>query len=193
MDVTETIGDAIAASWLRDTSRIRSEQLRDIHRRLQATQYAVRTVRKIEEDVPSLLEELGPRRGMAWSDIATLVGVTVAAIRKWRQGGDAAPENRKRLAKIAALLDVIEESNLISDPAQWLEVPLPLPPGYTVRPMDLYKAGHVDALLDYAAHRIEPQALMDEVESDWRESRRSNFEVYDASDGQKAIRLRSRD
>jgi transcriptional regulator with XRE-family HTH domain len=194
LDLTTTSAFAVDATvgWLRDVHRVLGEDLKGLHHRTQANAYSEYTAQKVRWDVPRLLEELGPTRGLGWADIAASVGVTVAAVRKWRHGGDATPENRRRLAELAALLDVLETS-MISDPAQWLEVPLPLPPGYTIRPIDLYREGHVNALLDYAANRIAtPEALMDEVETDWRESRRSDFEVYNASDGQKAIRLRSR-
>jgi len=193
LTVTSAFAIDVDAGLIRDRARFLSEDAKGLHRRTQTHAYAEDTAQKVRWDVPTLLEELGPRRGLGWSDIAKSVGVSVAAIRKWRHGGDATPENRQRLAELAALLDVIE-NNMISDPAQWLEVPLSLPVGYqTVRPVDLYREGHVNALIDYAKNRItSAEALMDEVEPDWRESRRSEFEVYDASDGHKAIRSRSR-
>ena len=48
--------------------------------------------------MPELLRELATDRGMAWADIADLVGVSVAAIRKWRTDGGATADNRARLA-----------------------------------------------------------------------------------------------
>lgn len=195
LDLTETSAYSIDASagWIRDTARVLSEDAKGLHHWTQAQTYDQKTAQKVRLDVPTLLEELGPRRGLGWSDIASSVGVSVAAIRKWRHGGEATPENRNRLARLAALLDEIE-SNMISDPAQWLEVPLQLPAGYkTVRPIDLYREGYINELIDYASTRIgSAEELMDEVAPGWRETHRSDFEVYDAPDGQKAIRSRSR-
>jgi transcriptional regulator with XRE-family HTH domain len=127
---------------------------------------------------------------MGWSDIAELAGVSISAIRKWRKGGDASPDSRTRLARIAALLDVLEEKGLVQDPATWMDMDLPLGPGYFIRPLDLYLDGHVTALIDLAEQRRTMTQVLDEVRPDWRSSR-SDFKVFTDTDGDRSIRLRS--
>jgi hypothetical protein len=94
------------------------------------------------------------------------------------------------VAQLAALLDLIEEYQ-IDDPANWLEMPLELPPGYRVRPVDLYRAGHITAILDVASMRETDAArMLDEVQPGWRDQR-SDWDVVDAPDGFKAIQQRT--
>ncbi|MDX3548823.1 hypothetical protein PV729_25740 [Streptomyces europaeiscabiei] len=126
---------------------------------------------------------------MAWADIARLVGVSVSAVRKWRTGGDASPEKRRLLAQLAAFLDLLEESS-VEDPAQWLEMDLALPVEYSVRAVELYAIGHMIALLEIAGQRRDPAHVLDEVDPEWREARRSDIEIFTATDGQLAFRER---
>ena len=149
-----------------------------------------RTFEKTKKSVPTLLEELTVERGMGWSDIAEVVGVSISAIRKWRKGGTASSESRKGLARIAALLDVLEEKGLVQDPAAWIEMDLPLDPGYFIRSLDLYLEGHTSALIDLAEQRQSVTQVLDEVRPDWRDNR-SDFEVFVDSDGERSIRQRS--
>ncbi len=148
-----------------------------------------RSAIKAKLSVPSLLQELATERGMAWSDIARLVGVSVSAVRKWRSGGDAAPEKRWHLARLAAFLDLLSES-AVEDPVGWMEMNLSLPEGYSVRPVDLYRDGHAIPLLEIAGMKRDPQAVMDQLDPTWRDTRRSDFELFTASDGQLALRER---
>ena len=127
---------------------------------------------------------------MAWTDIAEVAAVSVSAVRKWRKGGDASPESRSRLAKFAALLDTLEEKGLIKDPANWMEMDLPLVAGYYVRPLDLYLNGQDVALLDIAEQRRPVEHILDDIQPGWRETR-SKFEVFEDTDGFRSLRIRS--
>lgn len=147
------------------------------------------TRNKSRHDVPTLLQELAYQRGMSWTDIAEIADVSVSAVRKWRKGGDASPDSRSRLAKFAALLDTLEEKGIIQDPANWMEMELPLAAGYYIRPLDLYLKGQVVALLDIAEQRKPIEHILDEIEPGWRETR-SNFEVFEDTDGLRSIRVR---
>ena len=186
---SETNAYAIKASWLRDTTRLLDKDAKDLHRDFQERALRERAAVRVRKGVHSLLVDLGEVRGMGWSDIAELVGVSVSAIRKWRKGGDATPDGRMRLASLAAFLDLLSEL-MIEDPAQWMEVALPLPPGYVVRPVDLYCEGHAAVVLDIASQRLTVEDALDEIDSTWRDRRRTQFEVYDAPDGQKSIQIR---
>jgi len=125
---------------------------------------------------------------MAWTGIARLAGVSVSALRKWRTSGSASAEHRLALARLAAFLDLLSEY-AIEDPAQWMEMRLPLPTGYLIRPIDLYRRGAVSGLLEYASARCTAEQILDQIDADWRDAR-SEFETYDAPDGAKAIRIR---
>jgi transcriptional regulator with XRE-family HTH domain len=179
------------AGWLRSHADIVRNDADDLHHEIQNYDLDQRAAAKGRHGVPSLLQELAAERGMAWADIARLVGVSVGAVRKWRREGGASADNRLELARLAAFLDLLAEY-AIEDPAQWMEMRLPLPAGYVVTPMDLYRQGAVMALLDYASQRRTAEQILDQTDSSWRE-RRSDFEVYVASDGDKAVRVKTRD
>ena len=70
----------------------------------------VRTTAKARSDSESLLEELATDRGLGWSEISRLCGVSVSAVRKWRGGESPSPDRRRRLARLAAFLDLLEEA-----------------------------------------------------------------------------------
>lgn len=169
----------------RDKTRIDAEVAQSDHHESLKQGLRLLTGQKSRRSVPELLEELAVDRGMAWVDIARMVGVSVSAVRKWRGGGDANPESRQHLANLAAMLDTLENFS-INDPASWMEMPLQLPPGYVVRPLDLYAEGHLSALLDIAALRRTEEDALTDIDPHWRDNR-SDFEVYDAPDGHKAI------
>lgn len=164
-------------------------EVQELHGEVRARDLSERTLEKTKQSVGSLLSELTTARGMGWSDISEVVGVSVSAIRKWRNGGDASPESRSKLARFAAFLDVLEEKGLISDPAGWMEMDLPLDPGYFIRPLDLYLEGHASALLDLAEQRQPMTQVLDQVRPNWRAAR-SDFEVFLDVDGHRSIRPR---
>lgn len=164
-------------------------EIEDTHHEMQEVDIRQRASVKVKKGVPTLLEELTEERGMSWSDIARMVGVSVSAVRKWRTGGQASPEKRRELAELAAFLDVLEESS-VEDPARWLEVPFYLPAGYTIRPLELYIMGHRSELLDIACGRRDAENVLDVVYPVWREERRSTLEVFTAADGLPALRAR---
>lgn len=144
------------------------------------------TTARERESVQSLLEVLS-ERGFAWSMLSRLLDVSVPAVRKWRLGQGASPENRHGLARLAALLDMLDEQFMIEDPAAWLEIPL----GSTRRTLaDAYSAGRVDVILDYAGRRItSPDRVLDVIEPRWREAEAARqFETFVAADGDLGIR-----
>lgn len=149
-------------------------------------QLTERTARRERESVKDLLEVLSGR-GLSWSLLARMLHVSVPAIRKWRLGGGATPQNRRELARIVALLDMLEKDVRVEDPAAWLEIPL----GSTTRTLaDAYAADRLDLILDYAARRIRsPEELLDELDPGWRRAAAAReFEVFLAADGDLAIR-----
>lgn len=180
---------SVRADYLRTEVETLGGEVEELHGEARELDLTDRTFQKTKKSVSSLLEELAGERGMGWSDIAEVVGVSISAIRKWRKGGDASPGSRSKLARIAALLDVLEEKGLVQDPAAWMEMDLPLDPGYFIRPLDLYLEGHVLALIDLAEQRQTVAQVLDQVKPNWR-ANRSDFEVFVDTDGQRSIRRR---
>lgn len=181
---------SIEADYLRTESDLVGGEIEGMQGRVREMDLANRTVAKSRKDVPTLLEELAYQRGMAWTDIAEVASVSVSAVRKWRKGGDAPSESRGRLAKFAALLDMLEEKGLILDPANWMEMDLPLGAGYYIRPLDVYLSGQDVILLDIAEQRRPAEHILDYIQPGWRETR-SKFEVFEDTDGFRSLRIRS--
>jgi transcriptional regulator with XRE-family HTH domain len=172
---------------LRDETSTLDADVVGHHRAVQQLSLELRARDWARRDVPRLLRELSSQRGLGWSDIARLVGVSVQALRKWRGGEPATAEHRLAVARLAAFLDLLEDE-LINDPAGWLE--LPLVAGYSPRHLDLYRAGRMELLFELAGLRITPEQALDEFAPDWRRRLRLEHEVFEASDGQLSIRRR---
>lgn len=142
--------------------------------------------RKSPADLLAHLSELG----FAWRDIARMVGVSVPAIQKWRRGERITGDNRARLTQLLAVLQMVTDEYLISDPASWFE--MPIVDGVAVTPIDLYVAGSVELLLDWASHyEVDSTVVLDKFDADWRQTHvDKNFEIFVAEDGELSIRPR---
>lgn len=187
----ETRALSLGTDYLRTQVDLLGGAVQELHGEVREHDLSDRTLGKTKKSVAGLLDELASDRGMGWSDIAEVLGVSISAIRKWRKGGDANPERRLKLARVAAVLDVLEEKGLVQDPAAWMEMDLPLDAGYFIRPLDLYLDGHVTALIELAEQRNTVIEVLDQVRPNWRESR-SDFEVFLDTDGQRSIRRRDK-
>ncbi|MHB8189649.1 MAG: hypothetical protein ACYDHP_04360 [Ferrimicrobium sp.] len=172
---------------LRDWLRMTHSDVVATHQELVDDDLTIQSQLKAKKSVRSLLEELSTERGMSWRDISRLIGVSVSAVRKWRQDGASQPENRLALARLAAFLDLLE-GLLVQDPAAWLE--LPVIEGFTVCYLDLYEAGRPELILDILNQRLSPTAALDIMNPNWRTCYTSDFEVFEATDGNLSIRLR---
>lgn len=136
----------------------------------------------------ALLDELAGK-GFAWRDIAAVAGVSVPAVRKWRQGGSASGGNRHRVAVVVALVEWLEREKLIDDVASWLEIPL-LPPIPVTR-LDLLAAQREDLIVaSLTGDETPAEAILDDFDPAWRERVASDFEVFEADDGLRSIRRR---
>jgi transcriptional regulator with XRE-family HTH domain len=186
---SETRALSLRADYLRTEVEMLGGEVQELHGEIRERDLTDRTLEKSKKSVAKLLEELAGDRGMGWSDIAEVVGVSISAVRKWRKGGVASPESRSKLARIAGLLDVLEEKGLIEDPAAWMEMDFSLDAGYFIRPLDLYLEGHVTELIELAEQRQTTAQVLDQVRPNWRQSR-SGFEVFLDADGERSIRQR---
>lgn len=186
---SQTRALSLRADYLRTECDTLGGEIQELHGEVREHDLADRSLEKSKKSVANLLEELAGERGMGWSDIAEVVGVSVSAIRKWRKGGVASPQSRTKLARLAALLDALEEKGLIEDPAAWMEMEFTLDAGYFIRPLDLYLEGHVTELIELAEQRQTTAQILDQVRPNWRQSR-SDFEVFLDVDGERSIRPR---
>lgn len=181
---------SLRADYIRTSYDTLGGEVHDLHGEVRELDLNERSFLKGKQDVPALLDELAYARGLSWANIAELASVSVSAVRKWRKGGEASADNRSRLARLAALLDVLQEKALVQDPARWMEMELPLAPGMHVRPLDLYIDGQELALLDIAEQRKPMAQVLDEARPGWRETG-TDFEVFTDTDGQRSIRIRT--
>ncbi|MGH3928024.1 MAG: helix-turn-helix domain-containing protein [Pseudonocardiaceae bacterium] len=188
---SETKALALKVGSLRDETGLLHGDASALHRQVRQLDLKDRTAEKARRSVPELLHELATDRGMAWADIADLVGVSVSAVRKWRTDGGATADNRARLARLAAFLDALTDCG-VADAAQWVEIALPLEEDYTITPLQVYRHGGEQALLEYACGHGQAETVLDATMPGWRQEHASDFDVYDAPDGQKALRLRPR-
>lgn len=176
------------AADLRGRAEATATDVRDLHRSVNGADLDRRRYFKAREGAASLLDQLTVEYGMSWSDIARAVGVTTQAIRKWRKGEFPSGENRLSLAKLTAFMDILSELG-IQQPASWLEIPVV--DGYSVRGIDLYSAGRVDLLLEWAGlHITSGEVVLDQFDAEWRGRYRREFETYTAGDDNLSIRRR---
>lgn len=142
----------------RSAEQLHSEAL-DVHLRTLANQ-------RVREELSALLEELSDL-GFSWRDIARTSRVSVPALRKWRQGAPATGENRKRVATMAALCEIVRKEYLISEVANWLETPVNLDAPIT--PMDMIANDRWDLVLRLASTQgQDPEVVLEEFEPGWR-------------------------
>jgi len=130
--------------------------------------------------------------GFAWRDIARLAQVSVPAIQKWRRGEGMTGTNRHKLAKIVALLDVLDQ-HFVSDPVSWLE--MPLREQLSLSRLDLLANNRFDLVLELASDddgNASIDALLDEYDTEWRDHFvDTSFETFIESDGIVSIRPKS--
>lgn len=67
---------------------------------------------------------------------------------------------------------------------------MPLSPSAPVTPITLYTADRADLVFEFASGHADPEALLSEFDPDWRERYRSDFEMFEADDGDRSIRMR---
>lgn len=134
-------------------------------------------------------------RGFSWRDVARLLNVSIAAVQKWRRGDVMSGANRFKMAKVVALLEVLEDGFII-EPVSWLE--MPLKEGVDLSGMDLLLAGRYDLVLEFAddsfhdaSSRVPVENILDEFDPDWRATRVDQvFESVRAGDGSISIQVR---
>ncbi len=148
-----------------------------------------RTGQKKKESLVDRLNTLSGL-GFAWADLARIFGVSVPALRKWRQGETAFPANDFRVAEVTALCEMLtDDVPTISDVASWLEMPLAVESPVTG--ITLLAEGRNDLVFRYARDG-DGDAILDEFDPGWRERPQSSVVVVAGPDGLPALTIRDR-
>ena len=174
-------------SALRDRASDLHAEVADGHQAARQQALNQRTLAVALRDPHDLVSELGDR-GLSWSTVARLTGVTSTAVRKWRRGEAITGENRRKLAAVVAFLDLITAAlSPLADASSWLE--MPLADGVTLSAADIYAAGGANILLDWASGRQGAEEMLDTFDRDWRShyAADEHFEIAVADDGQPMI------
>ena len=179
--LTEDVG------FLDNRAKLLHDDTGELHGEVLLKEWGVKTTEFVRMDVPTLLGKLSDL-GFAWRDIARLIGVSVPAVQKWRRGASVSGESRTSAAAALAACHMISEHYMVQDVAQWFESPILL--GVPVTPLDLYAARHVDLVFRLASGKTDPEAVLGVFDPEWRETYRSDFEVFEAEDG---LALRRKD
>jgi hypothetical protein len=190
---TRTIDEVVAeAGLLRSQTRLLGDDVAETNRRVSeihhdavATQLEKQARLVTKRSVSEMLGELADA-GFAWRDIAALASVSVPAVRRWRQGEPPTGQNRLAIARLVALVETLRDEHLVSNVASWMEVPLV--PDAPLTAIDLAVAGHLPDVVDVAANHSTGEEVLDRWQPDWRERYRSDYEVFEAPDGELATR-----
>jgi hypothetical protein len=188
LDRTRTSYDeaVVRSAALKDHARFLLDDASEIHERRLAVQLDARTAEVGKRSVREMLSELAAL-GFAWRDIARLVGVTVPALRKWRNGEMTTGRNRLEVARLLAFVNVLQSEHLIQEIASWMEMPIG---SSTLTGLDVYGMGHVLPLLLHGTDHMIAAELLRRADPGGEHRPDDRFEVITASDGQPAIRMR---
>ena len=175
------------AGAVRSIARNLQSDADDLHKRTLDKEWRTTAAERCKASVISMLAELADL-GFAWRDIARMVGVSVPAVQKWRKGEKASGDSRIRIASLLASCDLITSHYMVEEVASWFETPLSS--AAPVTPIALYAASRPDLVFELASGHVDPEALLSEFDPDWREQYRSDFEVFEADDGNHSIRMK---
>jgi hypothetical protein len=181
-ELTEEMGH------LRNVDAVEASDLGDVHRLAFRVQLEAHTAKVAKRAPSELLGEINDL-GFGWRDVARMIGVSVPALRRWRQGEPPTGEHRLHIAELAAFLHILSDDHLVADVASWMKMPISR--DAPVTGIDLYVQGQRFEIFELAGEHVTPHEALDRAEPDWRDRYRSDYEVFFAGDGQPAIRLRS--
>lgn len=181
------------ATLLTEESRAIRDQVRQLthdvavtHQDAHEAEWRMRSARLVKVNAVKQLNDVA-NMGFAWRDLARLIGVSVPALQKWRKGERLSGDNRKRLADLAAVCELLVTHYYVEEVAAWFETPLIS--GVPVTPIDLWADGRVDLVFEAASHD-DPETLVGKYDPDWRSTYSSPFVVVLAEDGQRSIQPR---
>jgi hypothetical protein len=176
-NVTRLLGDDVAAT---------NQEVGALHHRAFETQLNVRAREAAKRSAREMLESLA-RRGFAWRDISRMVGVSVPAVRRWRQGEPPTGPHLLAIARLLSFTEILRVDHLIADVGSWME--MPLVPEVPLSGIDLATEGRFVDLFDLATNNEGPESILDAWRPGWRDDYRSEVEVFDAPDGELGLRI----
>jgi transcriptional regulator with XRE-family HTH domain len=179
--LTESVGS------ITNNTKILHDDASELHSNVLLLEWKQRTSNQVRLDMQTLLSSLADL-GFSWRDIAHMIGVSVPAVQKWRQGGSAKGESRTNAAALLAAVEMIKHHYLVLDVASWFESPVVL--GAPLTPMDIYAKNRADKVFQLASGNAHPESVLDEVAPGWRDKYRSEYEVFRANDGELSLRQR---
>lgn len=190
LNQTRTSADLLAeeVGFLRNRVRMVDGDVAAIHTSVLARQLGARTNELRKHDTVELLNSLADQ-GFAWRDIARIAGVSVPALRKWREGGGVSGEHSLEIARLCAFCTIAQNDHLLTqEVAAWLEQPILS--GWSITGLDLVAEHRFEDLLELAAGQIGPEELLDRCVPGWRDIERDTSEVFIAPDGAPGILVR---
>jgi transcriptional regulator with XRE-family HTH domain len=177
------------AGFLNNRAQILHSDTDDLHLDVIMQEWQSKSTDLVRQDMPTLLGQLADL-GFAWRDIARLIGVSVPAVQKWRRGNAATGQSRFHAAAVLAACALIADHYLVKDIASWFEAPVVF--GYPITALDLYAAKKPQLVFRLATGKADPEQVLSAFDPDWRETYRSDFEVFESEDGGLAIRAKER-
>ncbi len=185
-EVVNEIGDLRNRTrLLRSDVAQTDQQVSELHHRAVHVQLEAKARELAKRSPSDLLDDLAGK-GFSWRDIAALAGVSVPAVRRWRHGEPPTAKRRLAIARLLALVEILREDHLVFEVASWLEMPLAV--GAPVTALDLAVAGRYEDVVDVAAQQATGEEVLDRWHPDWRERYSSDFEVFEAADGELGTR-----
>jgi hypothetical protein len=185
----DAILNSQAARELRGDGRLITQKIETVNIATARHEWNVKTRLRAKADPLSDLKVLSDM-GFAWRDLARMLNVTVPAVRKWRQGERISTENKERIHRLAAACDCLAYPFEVKDIAGWFE--MPLLDGVPVTPIDLWVAGKPDLVFMSADDNTDPEDILNKFDPVWQERYRSDFETFEAEDGNLSIRMKER-
>lgn len=143
-----------------------------------------RTKQTERQPIQELLEFVSDA-GFSWTAISSLLGVSIAETRKWHQGEPISSHDRNNLARFVAFCKLVTEEHPVEHVASWMEVTLD--ENSYATGLDVYAAGKISELVQFAAGHIEANEMLKRAGLD--NNRSKEFEIFQAADGENAVRL----
>ncbi|MYS10485.1 hypothetical protein GTW71_29525 [Streptomyces sp. SID6041] len=170
---------------LRSRTKFNFQDASELHRDVLFTEWKQLTRERGKVAPSDVLQQIADL-GFSWRDVARMLGVSVPAVQKWRRGEGVTGTNRLKMASLLALCDMLAEHYAVHEVASWFEMPLIA--DCPVTPLDLYANQRQDLIFDCASSHADVEQVLNDYDAGWRERYASTFEVYEAADGDLAIR-----
>ena len=152
-------------NWLRHR-RLKGASL---HTNIKFQQWSdKRTLELAQEDTCTLLQKIRIDYGLTWEDLATLIGASASALRKWRKGQKINEQSHHRLAQVYVFCEGLHHCDpKITDPALWLTQSFVS--DITLRAADLYSVGFCNQLYEVARGVTKRSELLERFDPCWHE------------------------